>query len=72
MTTDKQTDILQKPPTETAIGRCGSVRPHQIPNQEMPKSAYAMYKAAVQQQKRAPIMVSMTTQSEACVLDMDQ
>jgi hypothetical protein len=38
----------------------------------MPKSAYAMYKAAFREQKRAPIMVSMTTYCQAYVLDMDQ
>jgi len=72
MTTKKQTDILPKLPTEMATGRSGSLRPYQMPNQEMPKSAYAMYKAAFREQKRAPIAVSMTTQCEAYVLDMDQ
>ena len=39
-----------------------------MPNQEMPKSAYAMYKAAFREQKRAPIAVSMTTYCESlCV-----
>ena len=37
-----------------------------------PKSAYALSKAAFQKQKHAPIMVSMTTYSEADILDMDQ
>jgi len=46
--------------------------PYQMPNQEMPKSAYTMYKAAFREQKRAPIAVSMTTYCEAYVLDMDQ
>jgi hypothetical protein len=43
-----------------------------MPNQEMPKSAYAMYNAAFREQKRAPITVSMTTYCEAHVLGMDQ
>jgi len=47
-------------------------RLYQMPNQEMPKSAYAMYKAAVLEQKRARITVSMTTYCQAYVLDMDQ
>jgi len=72
MTTEKQTDILPKLPTKMATGRSVSTRPYQMLNQEMPKSAYAMYKAAFREQKRAPIAVSMTTQCEAYVLDMDQ
>jgi len=52
--------FTEKPPTET------------LPNQEMPRSANAMYKAAFREQKRAPITVSMTTDSEAYVLDTDQ
>jgi len=43
-----------------------------MPNQEMLKSAYTMYEAAFQEQNHAPIVVSMTTQCEAYVLDMDQ
>jgi hypothetical protein len=41
-------------------------------NQEMAKSANAMYKAASQEPKRAPITVSMTANCDAYVLDMDQ
>jgi hypothetical protein len=45
-----------------------------LPNadQEMPKSAYAMYKVAFRVQERTPIAVSMTTYCEAHVLDMVQ
>jgi len=32
-----------------------------MPNQDMPKSAYAIYKAAFREQKRTPITVSVTT-----------
>jgi hypothetical protein len=47
-------------------------RPYQMQNEEMPESSYAMYKAAFREQKRAPIVVSMTTYWEAYVLDMGQ
>ena len=43
-----------------------------MPNREMPESAYAMYKAVLREKKRTHITVSMTTQCEAYVLDMDQ
>ena len=48
------------------------LRLYQMPIEEMPKSAYAMYKAAFREQKRTPIMVSMTTYCQAYVLDTDQ
>jgi len=88
MTPEKPTNILPKLPTEMATEmstknapklsseqlspRRGPPRPYQMPNQEMPRSAYAMYKAAFREQKRAPVMVSMTTYCQAYVLDMDQ
>jgi len=43
-----------------------------MPNEEMPESAFAMYQADFQEQKRASIAVSMITYCEAYVLDMDQ
>jgi len=54
------------------LSRSWPPRPYQMPNQEMPKSADTIYKAAFQEQKRAPNAVSMTTYCETYVLDMDQ
>jgi len=81
LTTENQMDILPKLPTEMArarltkvkvklssewlSGRSGSPRPYQMPNQEVPKSAYGMYKAAFQEERHASIMVSMATYCEA-------
>ena len=43
-----------------------------LPNEEMGRSANAMYKAAFREQKRTPNTVSMTTYCYAYVLDMDK
>jgi len=88
MTTEKPTNILSELPTEMATEKStknaptlstewlspwnGPPRPCRMPSQEMPRSANAMYKAAFREQKRAPIMVSMTTYCHAYVLDTDQ
>ena len=88
MTSDKPTNIILKLPTamvteisaknaptpssELPPRRSGPQRPYITPNQEMPKSANAMYKAALREQKRTPITVNMTTYCEAYMLDMYQ
>jgi len=43
-----------------------------LPNNDMPRPANAMYKAAFREQTRAPITVSMTTYCQSYVLDMNQ
>jgi len=88
MTTDTPKNLLLKLPTKRDTGkstknalklssewlslRNGLPRPWRMPNQVMPRSANAMYKAASRRQKRVPITVSMITYFEAYVLDMDQ
>jgi len=47
-------------------GHSGPPRPYWIPHEEMPKSAYTMYKAAFREQRRASIVVSMTTVKLTC------
>jgi len=72
MTTEKHTDIQSKLPTEMATGRTCSLRPNQMLNQDMPKSAYSTYNAAFQVQKCTTITVSMAIYCEAYLLDTDQ
>jgi len=73
MATEKSTaKNAPKLSPEQLSPRNGPPRPCRMPNQEKPKSAYAMYKAAFREQKSTPITVSMTTNCNAYVLDMDQ
>ena len=58
--------------TEWHSGRTGPPKHYQMLNQEMPQSTYAMYKAAFLEQKSASIMLIMTTNCEANLLDMVQ
>jgi len=59
--TEIPTKSAPKPSSEWLSQRSSQPRPYKMPKQEMPKSANAMYKAAFQEQKGAPITVSMTT-----------
>ena len=72
MATEESTKNAPNLPSEWLPLKNGLPRPYWMPNQEMPRSAYAMYKAAFREQQRAPITVSMTTYCEAYMLDMDQ
>jgi len=64
--------IYQSHHSDLLWGRSSSRRPYQMPNQQMPKSAYTIYKVAFQEQKRAPIRLSVTTNCEDYMFDMDQ